>query len=471
MGVKWEVPEEYDEAADQLKQFHEWGISMLEIHSKLEPAIWQKIDSLHFEVYGSLSIRFPITTTFSNPDSALIHNIQENAFVLLSQPSVTAIGLFEYGAIYEDDFFTALKSFAGELKKSGNDLYYTSTSPNDGNELLDFIIFEARITPGNIETLSLPDEQFIGGYLYSPSYSLKKYLGPFKKFLELTASSPQKPLILHSEWLLSVIEKNPQFSNTLQTLATESEVIFPLPRETTPLPHSSVLPVILLILVWGTIAGHYHMSPLYRKSLFRYFNAHKFFVNDVFQRQIRSSFPSLAIIFQNALLISACSFSTFSTIFTPLGQKAFFHYFPSLAFFGHNPFSIFLWTFVGAILFSFVSILWLYAAHKTINSFTQISTIYAWPLQLNYFFCTIAITLFSAGVSHQLIILFTATALLVLILSFVFASMDTFRFAKSRHLFPFKTSIPYLIAIMGLLIWILTNEKWMDTISLALHLK
>lgn len=471
VGVKWQVPEDDKTAAAQLAQFDRLGISILEIESQLSPDIWQQIDSLNFPVYGNLGIHFPTTSTFAQPDSSLIQSIQNKASIYLSQPSVTAVGLFSYGAIYKDGFFTALKPIAGQLKESTQkQLYYISRNSVYNDPLIDFTLAEIYVTPENYDALSIPQKESVRGYLYHPNKDLRKYLKPFKGFLE-SIPNDQQPIFLPSDWLLTMLDAYPRFSEILQSIATQAEPTFPLPKEDIPSPQTAPIPIIILLFIWGTIAWHYNGSPLYRKSLFRYFTSHTFFINDIFDRQIRSAFPAVVIILQNALLISACLFVTFLALFAPLGQTALFHYFPALAMVGPNPFSIFLWTFGGALLISLTSIIWLFLTHKSISSLTQVATIYAWPLQLNFIFCGIAITLFSSGANHQMVVTFTVLALLLLILSFIFTSLDTYRMAKKGLGHLLKTSVPYVLIWIGVTIWITTNDHLMDVINLALNLK
>lgn len=473
LGVKWNAPKNTDSAVTQLHKIAEAGISALEIQSDLPPETWQKIDSLQFKVYGSFGIKYPLKSTFGEPDSALISAIQNKASAYLSQPSVTAVGLFEFGAIHKSAFLESLKPITDQLKRSTQkSLYYTSRRLTSENRLTDFVLLDIRITPADLDYLSLPNSSNIGGYIYSPSPDLKGYLSPFKKFLNKTSAYPDKTVFVHSNWLLNMLDKYPRFSKTLHSISNDTNAVFPLPRENLPGQTPPVLPIFVLLVVWGTIAWHYNTSPLYRKALFRYFIAHKFFVDDIFKRQIRSVAPAFTIILQNALLISASGFATFTVLFSPLGQAAFFHHFPSLALLTNTGYSIFIWIFLAALLIPLVNVIWLFTTHRKVSSFTQITTLYAWPLQVNFLLCTIAITLYAADSGSQIIAILTAAAFLFLFLSFIFTSVDTFRFARARFFHLIKTSIPYLLVLGGLVIWIiLTKEEWLEIFSLSLNLK
>lgn len=460
-------------AFEQLRQFRDLGITKIEVKSELTPYIWQKIDSLEFEVYGSLNIQFPTTSSFSNPDSALINNIQQKASVFLSQPSVRGIQLFSFGAVWNPGFSQVLAPFAKQLTQNRQvELYYTSRQTTANNlSIIDFSIIDIYVTPKNIDSFSVPNHSGIGGYVYSPAAELEKYITPFKKFLNKTANAPSKTIFLHSDWLAATLEKHTSFSKKLRALATEREAVLPLPEEALPSPESPVMPIILLLLVWGSIGLHYNSSPLYRKSIFRYFTSHKFFIDDIFHRHIRSPFPAISIIVQNSVLISVSILVTFLSLFSRLGQSSFFHHFPGTAILGNTPYSIFTWALLGTLLIPCISIVWHYISNKSLTSFTQIATIYGWPLQLNFLFCTVAITLFASGGSSMLITICTVLAVTVFLLSFLFTSIDTFRFAKSKVGHQFKTSIPYFIIIGSLIGWMLSYQHWIEAIQLSLNLK
>jgi hypothetical protein len=473
VGVKWEMPENQKAAMSQLQQYHELGISIIEVQSPLSSPVWREINRLEFEVYGNLGIRFPTTSTFSEPDSSLINSIQNKASAYLSQSSVTSINLFEYGAIHNSPFFKALEPIARQLKsRRQTDLYFTSRrlSTQDISSS-DFIMWDLFVTSKNIDTLSIPQGSTIGAYIYSPSEDLYGYLTPFKKFLDLTSSTSEKPIFIYQDWLNSTLAKYPDFPKTLRSVISKPDPVFPLPKESIPNGPASVLPILMLLLIWGTVALHFNSSPLYRKSLFRYFTAHKFFIQDIFQRHIRSPFPALLIILQNVFLLSTCVFATYSAVLSPLAKEALIYHFPLLSTFGNSPLSIFIWTIILTLAISFLSIMWLYLGHKRISSLTQTTTIYAWPQQLNILLGTLVITLFSADASHTLIVIFTVFAVLIFILSFLLTSIDTARFAKSKILHQIKTSGLYLAVWGSFIGWILTNEQWMDIINLALDLR
>jgi len=472
LGVQWQVPNNTQTAKAELKQFEKLGITILQIDAPLSPALWQAADSLDFDVWGELGIRFPTATTFGSPDSALVAQIQNRASAYLSQPSVDAMGLFSFGATGESSFWEQLAPIASQIRANRSvRLYHSGYSPAVSDTIVsNFLIYNTHVTAATVDSISIPITQKVGGYLYAPSTALSSYLYPLNQFIDKTALAPDIPILVQSDWLLVTLERHPQVADLLQDLAAESNPAFALPEEDLPKPQSSTLPIIVLLVVWGSIAFHYHSSPIYRKSIFRYFSAHKFFVNDIFQRHIRSPLPAIFIILQTALLTAASVFAAFSVAISETGLEALFFHFPILTIWGNSVFALFIWAISISLLLSLVSILWLYLSHKSIKSLTQIATIYAWPLQLTFLLSTITITLFASGAANYWIISGGILTVLVNILSFVIAAGDLNRFSRSTISFLLKTTVLYAFLWIGVATVILLNNQWTEAISLAAEL-
>ncbi|HKK45277.1 MAG TPA: hypothetical protein VJ964_07140 [Balneolaceae bacterium] len=466
------MPDNPDLAVKQLRQFHASGISLIEISDDPSTRIWEVINNLDFRVYGDIGISYPVAETFTRRDSALIQLVESKASAYLSQPSVVGIGLFKYGAVTRKEFKASVQPFIEQLEKAGKPIYFTSSRRLPADAVpSNFYIYRVNITTQNLNSLHLPADAQIGGYRFAPSKNIIGYLSPFKKFLEALSPASPKPVFINSKWLLGTLQKHPQFKSALNSLATDSNPTFPVPNESLPTPEKSAIPVIILFLVWGIAALHYNTSPLYRKSLFRYFGAHKFFIDDIFHRQIRSPLPALLLILQNAFLIGACTFTTFSTLWSTTGRNALFHYFPIFKAFGSNILSISVWSLIVSIIFSFICILWLYLSHKKSNSFTQTATIYAWPLHLNFVTGTIAVATYSAGGNTTIITVFSAITLVIFLMSFIFGSTDIARFKASRPLLYLLGTTGLYIFLIGVgFAWLMTYDSWSQIISLSLSL-
>lgn len=469
-GARWEAPEDRQQAQEQLSELQQAGITILEIDSPLPSEVWDAIDELNFQVYGQLNIRFPVAQIFAEPDSLLLNSIERRINTYIAQPSVRAIELFENGDIFREEFSLAIAPYASQIKQATQEnLYFSSDIARENiPSQMDFFIYNVTVTPHNHTSPELPADDFIHGYRYLPSAELQPYVSPLKHFLETLPF--EKPIFFEAEWLFAIMDSRPEFQTTLSELASRPDAVFPVPRESLPEPNnSSSLPSLLLLLVWGSIAIHYSSSPLYRKSAFRYFRGHKFFIRDIFHRQMRSPLPALIIIFQNATVLAISVFAMAAALWNHTGFQALFHYLPALELFPNGPLSLAVWTFGLTLIFSFINIFWLYLAHTSIYSVTQVATIYAWPMQINFLLATVVIALFSSGSHPAFVVATTLVATVIFLLSFIFASVDIYKHLRSKAGLYLGGTAGIYIVLITITVILAVNSIWWDGIQLSLE--
>ena len=269
-----------------------------------------------------------------------------------------------------------------------------------------------------------------------------------------------------------MLEKHQQLGSNLHSLATGEKSIFPLPQESIPSPTQPSLPIIILLIVWGLMAYHYNISPLYRKSLFRYFTGHRFFLDDIRHRHIRSAFPSLTIMLQNILIMVATFFVVLNSSWSTLGLKSLTYHFPALFFLTNSWFDIALLLFGAILLIYLVAILWIAIAHKSIQSVSQVMTLYAWPMQLNLLVGTLAITIHISGGSTYISTALAALMVVILLASFIAAAFDTARFLHAGRIkFLTLTVGIYAVVFIATAVWLFAfNDPWWQAINLSLQL-
>lgn len=474
LGVVWELPADDSRAIQQLQQFQDLGITVLELQKVPSERIWNEINQRNLTVYGDLNILFPTAHTFERADSSLQVQLRQKITGFATQPAVKALNLFTYGAVHQARFNKATASFFNRFRALQSiRTYYTGNRKREDPDLpADAFMYDIHPTPQHVSSLSVPTSPEIDSYRYSPSSPLKELLMPFKQVIQKTSEHPQKPFFLESNWLLSMTDKYPELKTILYSLATDSDPIFPAPDESRSSQDQSPLPVITLLLVWTMLAFHYNISPLYRKSLFRYFSGHRFFLSDIFRQHIRSPFPSLIIIIQNTLLISAVSFIVFTDFLSETGMQSLNYHFPGLFFFSGSEYDIFITVFGMIMVFSLISILWLYLAHKSLRSITQIMTLFAWPLQINIVLGTFAIAIHVSGGDPLIIAVLAGLMLAVCLGSFVITAMDVIKYlANKRFRYMSLTAGLYLLVLIGVGVWLLEyNDPLWQVIDLSLNL-
>lgn len=455
--------------------FQELGISVVDIKRIPSDNLRAEIHKRKLTIFGNLGILFPTAYTFAESDSSLRATLRSRIAEFSKDSAVQVLHLFQFGAYDDPEFRAAADAFFNEtvaVRPSIEQAATVSNIPGVSNRLTDFFIYDIRPTPGNIQNRPIPDADQIGGYRYSPSAEISAFLTPFRAVIRQTRSYPEKPLFVQSKWLFSMLEKHPQFKPSLTSITSSTAPVFPTPRENLPSPSSSPLPAIILLFVWGTLAYHYHVSPLYRKSLSRYLTAHLFFLNDTHYRHIRSSFPAIIIIVQHSLLFSAVLFCVSSTYWTDLGLQSIAFHYPGLFLFSHGAYNIFLLSLLGSLIFSGLSILWLSTAHTASRTAPQIMTLFAWPLQLNFIIGTITIGVYLSGGSVFVASLLTLMMIILFLGSFVICAVDATHFLSiSRLQYLGVTTGLYLALLLVTFVWgFWFNDAFWKVIDLSLQL-
>lgn len=474
LGVVWNIPNNEQQAVQELQQFQSAGISVLILQQLPTDDIWGEIKKRELKVVGSLGIQFPTAHTFANKDSLFKSDIHDKATAFLNHPSVNALELFRYGAIHHSHFGKATTDFFESFKTLSPTRLFIMDSRivPKSNLPTGSLIYDIRVSPANIDSLTVPQHNVIGAYKYSPTPKIHPFLKPLKIILDQSSSSPQKTVFLDGHWLLSMFKKHTNLQSNLHSLSTGEQGVFPLPRESMPSQKQSSLPIIILLIVWGLSAYHYNVSPLYRKSLFRYYTGHRFFLDDVRHRHIRSTFPGLIIMLQNALIMVATFFVVLKNSWSTLGLESLNHHFPALFFLTGSWFDIAILSF-GAILFIYcISVLWMAIAHKSIQSISQIMTLYAWPMQLNFLIGTLAIAIHTSGGSIHITAVLAGLMIVVLLASFVAAAFDTARFLYDKRFQYLGLTVGlYALTFVAAAVWLFAfNDQWWQAINLSLRL-
>lgn len=472
LGVQWDVPQDHEIALQQLDTFHQLGIELLEVRKPLNDETWQLVDTLGFRVYGHLSIKFPLVKTFANPDSALLNNLRNSVNHYISRPSVEAIGVFKYGAVHESAFDTTLQNHLQKIRKSfGGQLYYTAVRPESTpvDRNFDFRFLEMNIGADQDYLIPQSLSAGLGGILYRPYTEINTYLAPFRTFVEKYKDKPI-PIFVSSDWLLAMLDKYPDFAQTIQLYHSDSEFIFPVPKESISISSSHNLIVLLLVAIWCLLAVNYHMSPVYRKSALRYFVGHVFFVEDVMNRHIRSVGASFIILIQNMLLTGITIYCLSQVLFSFRGFEAILFHYPIVSIFPKPAVSLFLWACLLAGILTVISILWIKVSNKEVRSFRQVLNLYAWPLQINLILATAMVTLLMAGSYPKITLILAILFAAVHISAFVVTAIDTSKYlASQKALFLVGSVGIYLLLWIGLAYWLIDSDI-PDVVQLALHL-
>ncbi len=467
IGVNWSVPGRSSEAKMQLQHYADIGISHLQIHEPLESETWRKIDELGFTVYGKLPIDFPVFETFSEADSARLDTLSAVIAHYNRHPSVEALGAFAFGALYDAGFERLAADFAIDLNsKTDTPLYYT-TADETVSTIDSLFSFKMLRLPAPNVSKNNPAAAFI----YRPTDAGRSDLATLKNLLESTADSPQHPIFLEASWLEDTEKRYPNFGKVLSSYTAGGDAVFPLP-ESSPKPFSSASAIaVLLLLAWILFAVIYSYDPVYRKSFVRYFTGHRFFVDDVMKRHIRSPFTGGSILVQHAISGGIVVYVIFKVFFTSLGYDALLSHYPVLPDSDAGGLNLFFWGFLLTLGFQLICLAWLRIAHSGISSITQVINLYTRLLQVNLFTATLISIFFLSGPRQNFIYALSIIFVLLFALSFIITAADVGRFVRTKKIQYYAATMGlYLFGLIGLVSWLFSSESLQNVVELAASL-
>lgn len=467
VGIDWQVPAKQSEAAADLRYFAELGLTHLQIDRALDRQTWQLIDSLQFTVFGKFPVDFAVTQSFSEMDSTFTDRLQKLADHYNAQNRVQGIGIFSVGATYDEEFRQTVSSFIQRLGKEVQKPFYYSTARSKSTKINSDFSFRIILTDHTNETVSGQ----AGGFLYKPEPGMQWHLAPVKSLLARTSNRAQTPIFFESSWLKRMMSRHPDFAQTIRLYATSADPVFPLPQKTDQKVNSNTIIVVMLLLVWFIFGATYNYNPVFRKSFLRYFTGHKFFVDDVIQRHIRSFFTGFSILIQHAICGGIVLYCLFHSVFSPLGYEALYSHYNILAIFGTGVLGLFIWGCFFTLVIEVISILWLWIANPATKYLSQIVNLYPWLLQLNLIIATLITAVYLPGGNNVLIYLLTGLFVILFIGSFILTALDTVRHVTSRRPWVYAGTLGgYSIVLTGIIIWIVLSPKLLNVVELAAYL-
>ncbi len=465
LGVDWDPPSSFSEAAAELRSYDNLGITYLQIQGELPEEIWQVIEEHNFRVQGKLPIAFPVAQTFSNADSSQIQAWLQQAGYFNSREMVESLQVFAYGPVRNQQFQLRVSNFVEKLKSDFTKHLSYLTTHTEPVSIDSLFKFKTLGYLGN----DIQTEQ-IGAFYYEHAANSLR-LAPVKAYLNKTGSHPDLPVYFDSEWLDRMFQTHPDFQDTIQMFATTSDPVFPLPRNG-PIQtgHENAI-VIMLLLVWIILAVTYNYNPVYRRSFLRYYSGHKFYVKDVMHRHIRSLFTGNSIMAQHAISGGIIIFCLYEATFSDLGKQATLSHFPFLDIFGLGSLNVFLWGFIFTIAVETLSVLWLRFANPEVTFISQIMNLYPWLLQLNLLVATLAAVALLSGGSIWLIYALGCFYTIFFISSFTVTAFDTGSYLKTnKYWYIAGTAGLYLLLVVIAMVWIFISHEFTGVIQLAASL-
>ncbi|MEX0684427.1 MAG: hypothetical protein WD267_03390 [Balneolales bacterium] len=461
-GIQYTPGDNVDHFEADLDEFRQTGINNLMVQEILNRRQMEIIQSLGFNVYVSVPIKFPtIWTLLQNRDGLIVQWGRYIDFYR-QYSNVRGISLFSFGQMHRESFRDFFAQLTREIDRVTDiPLTYISSDAGDydSENLFDHRIYQVSDTSDVNKPTSF---DHIGGIVYSPAteeFNVRR----FQSMLSSTASFKELPIFLEWDWYKHNMDSGDLMETVVHAYASDPNALFANPREQPDVTSPNWL-ILILLAIWGSFVVHYSLMPTYRKSLFRFFDTHKFFMSDVMERHIRVGKSSTFILFQLGLVGGLYLLALTKNTLSPLGFEALIYHLPIVQSYTPGYMMIFLAGFLFFFLLNLICIGWLFLMNSGIHHLSQAAIFQLWGQHLNLFIVTLLITLILSG---RNIITINIVAILFLVIffgSFVYAVIDAGKFTYTRYYYFPLTIITYLILLGGFGFWLIFytgfNEIW-----------
>lgn len=469
VGVVWDPPSSHPEARKQIERFEELGIRTVMVQGRIDRRNLNLMESRGIGLYATLPFKFVTSRQIYQVDTTMVNLFAGYLNYYHPYSYLKGISLLAYGSMQDTLFRKRLRGIKRVLRPYTNvpiliegpaaDLKYL---PNNG---MDGLILRLQQTPNT------PIDPRIEAVFLEPPASVEEPVSYLNSFLKNAMLLNNKPLLLPAAWVLDQTQSHPKLSDYIRakTGAGPELTVQPLPYS--PPNSEANWMVLVLVLLWGSLAAHYNFNPLYRRSLFRYFRTHRFFLQDIAEWRFRSLIPGLVLMLQHAALGGVMLQALAQYFLSPLGHEALAHHFSWLQWFGDIYYRYFFLGAFLALVVELTQLLWLFLPNKAFKHLSQVMLLFSWPLQLNFLTVTTSATLLLAGRYQHFALILAAGFFLIWLIGFFAAAFDCLQYTRDgKGTYLFWTVLLKLIIIAALTGWFFYNGSLYEVLQLALHL-
>lgn len=402
LGVVWDIPENEVQALQQLELFRASGIETLELYHPANPDELVTLDEFDFSLFIRTSHMFITSTQIRASIPELKNNLLALAGAYNSHTDVSALGIFTNSQVRHPDFDYFFSPVLDSLQAhTQKEIYFHESG---------FMYYFHR--PETPFAAVLFDEQF-----------LKSDLLVLNEKLRSNVAQGPELLFVHSRWLSEAVEVYPELGKSLAEYAKTGEWIFPMPA-IPPVSKSGNFSVLILILLWGSLAMLLKWNPGSRAMIGRYLLSHRFYADDIIHYRERSAAASLTLLAQHAVFSGLAVYMLAHYFLSETGVDAFFYHLPALALLGRNYSSFFALGLLASLILPLISLPWLHFTSKRLRHFSQTLNLYSGIFALDFILITTIVTLYQAGTGDFLIRILFALFFLCWILAFYIAALD-----------------------------------------------
>lgn len=428
VAVDWEKPADSEAFNSELDFFSYHNVSYLFVNHPLTADEIASLDSIGISFFVKLDHKFITENEFINNSDQYLKSVNNAKAYYDSSSAFNGIVAFSQSVIAPNVFPNA-----GILEIKGNTVYSVNTEPQPL-----FSVFET--SDSYAESLSRLKEQLINSELN---------------------------LLLDGEWYISVLAQNADLKSTFEGTSgmdPSTIAVHDIPDQT-PLIHWSVL---VLVLLWISLAVNVATNPTYLETIPRYFTAHRFYVDDIMSYRERSSASAVFLLFQHAIFGGLVVYILSKIFISDTGLEALYHHIPYIALMGKNYFSLFVLSSVLVLIVELIALIWLYVPNKEMTHFNQGLNLFTSIFHLDFIIVTAIVTGYFGNWNTTLISFLALSYLLIWFSSFNITAFDASkRLGMHRNSYLFKTIGLHTLVSGALVVLLAVFNEWWDILKLV----
>lgn len=434
VAVDWEKPADSEAFNSELDFFSNHNVSYLFVSHPLTADEIASLDSIGISFFVKLDHKFITENEFINNSDQYLKSVNDAKAYYESSSAFNGIVAFTHSNISQaylsSHTYLSTEDF---LEITGNKVY----SVNIHSQPL-FSVFET--SDSYAESLSRLKEQLINSELI---------------------------LLLDGEWYKSVLAQNADLKSTFEGTSgmDPNTIAVPDVPDQTPLIHWSVL---VLVLLWISLAVNVASNPTYLETIPRYFTAHRFYVDDIMSYRERSSASAVFLLFQHAIFGGLVVYILAKIYISDTGLEALYYYIPYIAIMGKNYFSLFVLSSVLVLIVELIALIWLYVPNKEMTHFNQGLNLFTSIFHLDFIIVTAIVTGYFGDWNTTLISFLALSYLLIWFSSFNITAFDASkRLGMHRNSYLFKTIGLHTLVSGALVVLLAVFNEWWDILKLA----
>lgn len=450
LGVSFPVNVSDQDIIETTTELKAYGIQVIELHHPVSDDLIEELSDNAFQILVRNEIQFLTQSELDNPE-VFDESFQPFLNRYIRNTSINSLGLTSYST---------------EL---GSDLLGLIVNQKTDSSVISFY----EINSYDKESLTITDARNFpkdqkGAYFF--------FEAPFQsrdiQLISRVNEFGSRLILFDYYWLMQALESESYLREALIAFSDSEDtgLLLPIsePQTTFAIPD---WPIVILVLLWISLGIHLRSNLTYRPLIFRYFTYHRFFVDDIMRYRERSSTPGIVLFIQHAYFTGLIIYVLSHTLFSEKGLEALYFHLPVLAIFGQNHFTLFAIAVLFTLLFSFISLLWLYIPSKSMNHFSQVLSLYSWVFHLDFLLVSISLIVLITSGSSLLIYLLCIAHFLFWILGFIVAAYDSSKYQMTgRFKYLFNTIGLFLIIIGTSIILFIFSGYPYDIIRLAASL-